>query len=306
MPGESRRTAIHHKSITHRINNIHLLSSLRIRSDTDCCQTLFPWPGLTVCYLHKLFLYYVYGRKKRLLPAVLLICDKTYYPFLLSCNHILFSGLPHPYYNWNFIVLGLPAADIITLLSISFISFWFVFTSPPAQHPRNKLYGIPSCPGNPGTFTPVIRPLYQVCHKFRTVQPYRAAGLIAMKIFKQLQHDITPDQPISFQIAVIQRFRLIPVYAECPADCYPVWIVRVSVTYEGERLRQMTNRIESAGLLNPMIVRPAADNKYKMICGHNRAKAMTSPGRDVFRADIRRCLSDDEAARLYYDSSLNQ
>ena len=64
--------------------------------------------------------------------------------------------------------------------------------------------------------------------------------------------------------------------------------------------------IESVGLINPIIVRPAADNKYEIICGHNRAKAMKALGRDVIRADIRRGLSDDEATRLYYDSNLNQ
>jgi len=64
--------------------------------------------------------------------------------------------------------------------------------------------------------------------------------------------------------------------------------------------------IESVGLINPIIVRPAADNKYEIICGHNRAKAMKALGRDVIRADIRSCLSDDEATRLYYDSNLNQ
>lgn len=79
-----------------------------------------------------------------------------------------------------------------------------------------------------------------------------------------------------------------------------------SQTYTGERLRQLMDSIESVGLINPIIVRPAADNKYEIICGHNRAKAMKALGRDVIRADIRSCLSDDEATRLYYDSNLNQ
>lgn len=79
-----------------------------------------------------------------------------------------------------------------------------------------------------------------------------------------------------------------------------------SQTYEGERLKQLMDSIESVGLINPIIVRPAADNKYEIICGHNRAKAMKALGRDVIRANIRRGLSDDEATRLYYDSNLNQ
>ena len=79
-----------------------------------------------------------------------------------------------------------------------------------------------------------------------------------------------------------------------------------SQTYTGERLRQLMDSIESVGLINPIIVRPAADNKYEIICGHNRAKAMKALGRDVIRADIRRGLSDDEATQLYYDSNLNQ
>lgn len=79
-----------------------------------------------------------------------------------------------------------------------------------------------------------------------------------------------------------------------------------SQTYEGDRLEQLMDSIERSGLINPIIVRPIADDKYEIICGHNRVKAMKALGRDTIRAEVRKDLSDDEATELYYDSNLNQ
>lgn len=77
-------------------------------------------------------------------------------------------------------------------------------------------------------------------------------------------------------------------------------------TYEGERLQQLMDSIERVGLMVPVIVRPVADDKYEIISGHNRAKAMKTLGRDVILVDIRYGLSNDDAVKLFYESNLNQ
>ncbi len=82
--------------------------------------------------------------------------------------------------------------------------------------------------------------------------------------------------------------------------------LRFSQRYEGERLDHLVNSIERVGLMSPIIVRPASDGKYEIICGHNRTDAMRKLGRDVILADVREGLSDDEALELFYDSNLNQ
>lgn len=77
-------------------------------------------------------------------------------------------------------------------------------------------------------------------------------------------------------------------------------------TYTGERLQMMMDSIQHSGLMNPIIVRPVSSNKYEIISGHNRAKAIKELGHSVILADIRYDLSDDEAMQLFYESNLNQ
>ena len=79
-----------------------------------------------------------------------------------------------------------------------------------------------------------------------------------------------------------------------------------SQTYHGERLEQLINSIERKGLMSPIIVRPIADEKYEIICGHNRVNAMRELGRDVIQAYVKNDLSDEEAMEFFYDSNLNQ
>lgn len=82
--------------------------------------------------------------------------------------------------------------------------------------------------------------------------------------------------------------------------------IQSSQTYQGERLAQLMDSIERVGLMHPIIVRPADDEKYEIICGHNRVKAMKELGRDMIQAEVRTGLSDDEAMELFYESNLNQ
>ena len=79
-----------------------------------------------------------------------------------------------------------------------------------------------------------------------------------------------------------------------------------SQMYEGARLEQLMDSIERLGQLHPIIVRPIDDEKYEILCGHNRVKAMKALGRNVIIADIRYGLSESEVEEVYYDSNLNQ
>ena len=76
--------------------------------------------------------------------------------------------------------------------------------------------------------------------------------------------------------------------------------------YEGERLQQLMDSIEKTGLISPIIVRPADNGKYEILCGHNRVKAVRTLGHDTIRADVRYKVSDDMALELFFDSNLNQ
>ena len=82
--------------------------------------------------------------------------------------------------------------------------------------------------------------------------------------------------------------------------------LRLSQSYQGKRLEQLASSIESDGLLDPIIVRPADDGKYEILCGHNRVNAMRKLGRDAIPAKVMEALSDDEAIAIFYDSNLNQ
>lgn len=76
--------------------------------------------------------------------------------------------------------------------------------------------------------------------------------------------------------------------------------------YQGDRLRQLMNSIDRVGLMNPIIVRPVADGKYEIICGHNRTRAMEALGHKMICAEVRDGITDEEAMELFYDSNLNQ
>lgn len=76
--------------------------------------------------------------------------------------------------------------------------------------------------------------------------------------------------------------------------------------YQDERLELLMNSIGKLGLMSPIIVRPIANEKYEIICGHNRVKAMKKLGYSTIMAYVRYKLSDNEAIALFYDSNLNQ
>lgn len=92
---------------------------------------------------------------------------------------------------------------------------------------------------------------------------------------------------------------------EIPIDSLEPFKGEQRQTYEGERLQLLMCSIEKNGLFNPIIVRSIGDDKYEIICGHNRVKAMKMLGLNAIMADIRE-LSDEEATEIFYESNLNQ
>ncbi len=75
---------------------------------------------------------------------------------------------------------------------------------------------------------------------------------------------------------------------------------------DGNWIQQLADCITRAGLMDSVIVRPADNGKYEVICGHNRLKALEMLGCEVIHVDIRNGLSDEDATELYYNSCLNQ
>lgn len=73
---------------------------------------------------------------------------------------------------------------------------------------------------------------------------------------------------------------------------------------DNESFKELVQSIKENGLLNPIIVRPK-DNKYEIISGHRRLKAMELNGNDEIETYIKE-LSDDEAVIQMVDSNLQR
>ena len=73
---------------------------------------------------------------------------------------------------------------------------------------------------------------------------------------------------------------------------------------DNESIKELVQSIKENGLLNPIIVRPK-DNKYEIISGHRRLKAMELNGNDEIETYIKE-LSDDEAVIQMVDSNLQR
>ncbi|SHH09407.1 ParB N-terminal domain-containing protein [Desulfosporosinus lacus] len=76
--------------------------------------------------------------------------------------------------------------------------------------------------------------------------------------------------------------------------------------YTGERLDNMVESIKENGVIQPIVVRLIADNKFEILAGHNRVNASRLAGLTKIRADIRENISDDEAALIVTISNFEQ
>lgn len=76
--------------------------------------------------------------------------------------------------------------------------------------------------------------------------------------------------------------------------------------YTGERLESMVESIRENGVIQPIVVRPISDGKYEILAGHNRVNASRLAGLSKIKADIRKDVSDDEAALIVTISNFEQ
>lgn len=71
------------------------------------------------------------------------------------------------------------------------------------------------------------------------------------------------------------------------------------------RMAELIESVRAVGILNPLLVRPAADRKYEIISGHRRVYAAEKAGLDEVPAIIRE-YTDEEATILMVDSNLQR
>lgn len=72
---------------------------------------------------------------------------------------------------------------------------------------------------------------------------------------------------------------------------------------EDESLKTLAESIKENGLLNPVIVRKKDNDRYEMISGHRRLKAIELNGEDFIKCEVKE-LSDDEATIFMVDSNM--
>lgn len=63
----------------------------------------------------------------------------------------------------------------------------------------------------------------------------------------------------------------------------------------GQRLEELEDSIRAYGIINPLIVRPMADDTWQIITGHNRRTAARNVGYTTVPAIVKRFADEDEA-----------
>lgn len=77
-------------------------------------------------------------------------------------------------------------------------------------------------------------------------------------------------------------------------------------TYEDKRFEMFVDSINDIGLQNPITVRPIDDERYQIISGHNRVKALKALGKKTIIACIKSDITDEQAEKIYYDTNIDQ
>ena len=67
-----------------------------------------------------------------------------------------------------------------------------------------------------------------------------------------------------------------------------------------ESIAELAQNIEEKGLLHNIVVVETKDNKYLLISGERRTKAMKYLGRETIKATIRKDLSDLEVVKMLF------
>jgi ParB family chromosome partitioning protein len=75
--------------------------------------------------------------------------------------------------------------------------------------------------------------------------------------------------------------------------------------YNNEQLADLAERIKQSGLLNPITVRPRQNDRYEVLSGRNRTRAVMLNGDKEIAAFIRN-VGDDEAKMIMLNANLGQ
>jgi ParB family chromosome partitioning protein len=67
--------------------------------------------------------------------------------------------------------------------------------------------------------------------------------------------------------------------------------------FDNEALAELAESIRSSGVVQPVVVRPSADGRYKLILGERRCRASKLAGKTTIPAIVRR-VSDQQAAEM--------
>lgn len=73
-----------------------------------------------------------------------------------------------------------------------------------------------------------------------------------------------------------------------------------------ESLESLSKSIEENGVINPIIVQPISDGKYRILAGRNRARASRICGKTDIPAIVRTDIDDIGAAMIMLDTNLEQ
>jgi len=74
---------------------------------------------------------------------------------------------------------------------------------------------------------------------------------------------------------------------------------------DDEQMENLLESIKENGVLNPIIVRPTKDNKFEIVSGHRRERAVELADIEEIPCIVRE-LTDDEATILMVDSNLQR
>ena len=118
--------------------------------------------------------------------------------------------------------------------------------------------------------------------------------MVLDSLFKEVAH--TGEIPNPKDVPTIES---IPVSRMVPFKDHPFKVE------EGEELERLKESIEKSGVLVPVLLRPAADDRFEVISGHRRLAACKALGITEIPALVRE-LSDEEAVIAMVDANLQR
>ena len=74
-----------------------------------------------------------------------------------------------------------------------------------------------------------------------------------------------------------------------------------------EDIRELADSIEAFDVLQPLVVRPTGDNRYEVICGHRRLKALKKVGGDIrVPCILREDIEDKDVLQVQLEENIQR